>query len=631
MAFALSWNGKAEIMLGIRQKLMLGFGGLLAVITVIGVLTMAQIRDLGRSIDVILTENYRSVVACQDMNEALERMDRGVLFSIAGDPARGEGLVAENTARFLAALDEELGNITLAGEEEKARRIQSLFADYTGAIARMADLSGPLERRQADYFEILLPLFHQIKVLADQILKMNQANMSDANDAARRRADSALGRMGAAIAASALIALVFGFLVQRWVLVPINRLMESVDEIRRGNLDLVLEAGSGDEIGRLSALFNEMAVALRRARHTDRLKMLRTRRATEAVFKALPTAVAVVDPGGRVEVATTHAEQHFGMAPGVNVHHLGLPWLAGLLEKALAGGSRMAHAPNDIVQQFIDNREYFYQPMIVPIHDGAQSTEPAGAVLILHDVTQVQEQRELKRGAVSSVLHQLRTPLTSLRLSIHLLLEEKIGALNDRQTELLVAAREDSARLAVILDDLLDLSRIESGRMELAATRVRPQALARDAIEDHLVEARDRGVTLVNDVADDLPDVMADTGKIRHVFANLLANALRFTTPGGTVRVGASAQTNSVRFWVSDTGTGIAPEHIADLFEPFYRGPGQDDRSGVGLGLAIVKQIVVVHGGQVSVESRPGNGSTFSFTLPTATESPRVQGEVQPG
>ena len=343
----------------------------------------------------------------------------------------------------------------------------------------MTQITRPSEARQADYFSRLQPLFQEIKEVAQEILLMNQTNMSEANNAARRRADAAHRRMLMAIMVSAFLALLFSYLAHRWILHPINRLIESTNEIRRGNLDLVLEADPETKSVQLSESFNEMTAVLRQVRKEDRVNLMRTRRATEEVFKALPAPIAVLDLDGRVEVSTETADRHFGLKPGVLVSDLGYEWLLPLTRKALDEDRIIERDPKTgYVQQFVDNREYFFQPMAVPIPVGPERREPTGVALILKDVTQVQEQQEMKRGVVSTVSHQLKTPLTSLRMSIHLLLEERVGTLNEKQTELLVAAREDSERLAGILNDLLDLNRIESGKVAgLPRTRFTPGCL----------------------------------------------------------------------------------------------------------------------------------------------------------
>jgi signal transduction histidine kinase len=615
-------------MFSIRQKLMFGFGGLLVIVAGIGVMTIVQIRHLGESIDVILRENYRSVVACQEMKESLERIDSGIVFTFLGADADGRRQIEAGMTQFSKALTVEMSNITLAGEGEKSHRLGEIYREYSAIVPRTTDPSRPFDERQRDYFEVLLPLFEQIKGLSQEILEMNQTNMSEANDRARSQAASAQRRMTIAILSCAAVAILFSLLAQRWILDPIHRLIGSANEIRRGNLDLVLGTDSRDEIGQLSEAFNSMAEGLRTIRRSDRLDLMRTRRATGEVFKALPSAIAVLDLDGRVEVATGEAERLFGLRPGVKVEDLGYDWLTPLIRRVQAEGRVVdVTAKESCIQIFGDNREYFFAPTVVPIPAESGRDEISGTAVILKDMSQVREQQELKRSAVTTVSHQLRNPLTSIRMSIHLLLEESLGPLNAKQAELLVAAREESERLTGIVEELLDLNRMESGRTLLDIDRISPHQLAQDSLDPFQVDARDRGVSLANAVPNDLPEVLGDAKRLQHVLSNLLSNALRFTGPGGAVSVGAEAESGTVRFAVTDTGAGIAADDASRIFEPFYRVPGQGKPTGVGLGLAIVREIIKTHGGSVGVDSTPGRGSTFWFTLPQAGIAPPPAGD----
>ncbi|HWR01514.1 MAG TPA: ATP-binding protein [Chlorobaculum sp.] len=601
--------------ISLRHKLAFGFGGLLAIIAVIGMLTISQIDQLGNAIDVILKQNYRSVAASQEMKEALDRMDSDILFSFSGHHETGPGNMVNSERKFRQALKVELGNITLPGEKEKADRISQLFDDYSATVHRVIDDSIPIPKRRSTYFANVHPLLTEMKTLAQQILDMNQANMNEANHAARIMAESAHNRMLVAIVACAAIALLFSFQLRRWILKPIGRLIASANEIRNGNLDLTLETGSNDEIGQLSDAFSEMTSTLRQIRKSDNDKLQRTRRATQEVMNILPTPIAIFDPEGRVDVATQSAMRCFGLKPGTAAASLGYPWLPELLLRASREG-RAIETEGGFIQKFIDNREFFFKPAAVPIPHDQSSIGANGTVLLLYDMTQVHEQKELKRGVVSTVSHQLRTPLTSLRMAIHLLLEQRIGTLNDKQAELLHTAGEDSDRLADILDDLLDLNRIESGRARLNMQPQPPETLVRSGIEPLINEAREKGVTVIVDTPPGLPEVVADMVSMKHVFANLLSNAIRFSQPGGTITVKTEAELSGIRFSVEDNGEGIAPEHLKRLFDQFYRVPGQDEKSGIGLGLSIVKEIVSVHGGTVGVESTKGKGTVFHFTLP---------------
>lgn len=605
---------KEAEMLGIRQKLSLGFCGLLLIIIVIGAQSITQLTTLGHSIDVILRENYRSVIASGEMKEALERMDSGTLFILLGDTTRGRDLIAQNEPLFDKALETELNNITLPGEQEKAFSIRELFIRYRGILTRVQDPSLPLDTRRQSYFTELLPLFQRIKDTAEEILHMNQQSMIDANARARATATAAERRMYILLLCGAFVAVLFVLFTGRWILRPINRLIRSTDDIRRGNLDLVVRSDSRDEIGRLSEAFNEMASSLREFRRSDRTRMALIQRSTRQVFRSLPDAVAVLDAQGRVEVSTQPANEFFGLRPDANVRDLPHAWMGEFFDEALKSGRSVE--PRDgrqIVQQFIRGDEHFFRPEAVPILDAEK--HPTGVVLVLKDITQQFHQDELKRGVISTVSHQLKTPLTSLRMAVYLLLEEKVGPLTPKQTELLLAARDESDRLHSILSNLLDISRIESGKARMDFHALSPQTIVSEQVEAFQSAAKDRGIVLKTDLPADLPDVLADPSRVGHVFANLISNALKYTAPGGEVLISARSSDEMVIFSVSDTGRGIPGQYQDRIFEQFFRVPGNDGEGGEGLGLAIAKEIIGAHGGSISVESEEGKGSTFNFTL----------------
>jgi NtrC-family two-component system sensor histidine kinase KinB len=606
-------------MLGLRQKLSLGFGGLLLIILIIGIQSIIYLTRLGSSIDVILRENYRSVIACQEMKEALERMDSGILFISLGEKQQGTELIQKNQTVFERALQLELNNITLPGEGEKAHRLKDLFQQYKETLHEIQGPETSMGQKRDAYFNKLFPLFLQIKQTADTILQVNQKNMSDANNWARSNAAAAKRQMYILLLAGMIVAVGFVLFTGRWILKPVNRLIRSAQEIKQGNLELVIQSNSRDEIGQLSKTFNEMASALRESRRSDQKKLVRIQRATEQAFNSLPDAVAIVDPGGKVEVATETARNVFGLKPDRQIRSLPYRWMGEIFTEALGTG-RTAEMKGGqrIVQQFVDGEEHYFRPEAIPIL--GSDVQPAGIVIVLQDVTQEREQEEMKRGIISTVSHQLKSPLTSVRMAIHLLLEEKVGSLTPQQVELLVAAREDSDRLHSILNDLLDISRIESGKVQMNFRSVPPHTMVLEALEPFEMDFKDRGVALGTELPIDLPEAWADTVRMNHVFANLLSNALRYTPPGGKVTVLAKADEDRVHFSISDTGKGIPEEYLSRIFEQFFRVPDQGAETGAGLGLAIVKDIVEAHGGTVKVKSRLGQGSTFTFTLRRADQ-----------
>jgi two-component system, NtrC family, sensor histidine kinase KinB len=602
--------------LGLRGKLVLGFGGLLVLLTLVGLQSVFWISRLGSSIDVILRENYDSVVACEQMKEALERMDSGALFALAGDPERGRRLAAANAPGFTKALDLELRNITLPGEGPLAFRIRDLYAGYAPLLARALDAGSPLPARRALYFGRLLPLFQQIKEAADRVQQLNQDNMVLANSRARALAALASRRMAMLLVLGAALAVGFTLFLSRAILGPLSRLTLSVREIERGNLDLVVPVTSQDEIGQLAAAFNAMAGRLRELRRSNQDRLLRAQQTSQLAIDSLPDAVAVLSPDLQVELANRTAVSTLGLRPGEPVPLRHADWLPHLLQETVRSGTLPDRGYEAARQIFHEGQERFYLPHAVAVRGG--DGQLAGITLILSDITNLRRIDEMKSGMLSTVSHELRTPLTSLQMALHVLLEERVGGLTPRQAELLVAAREDAERLRTILVNLLELARYETGGQQLAFEPV----AARDLVEMSVAPLRsafaDEGVALRVEIAPEAPQVAADPARAPLALGNMLQNALQHTPAGGSVTVQVTPQDHAVRFAVLDSGAGIPEEHAGRVFSRFFQVPGS--KGGAGLGLAIAKEIVQAHGGAVGVDGHggEGGGAAFWFTLPAS-------------
>jgi signal transduction histidine kinase len=255
-----------------------------------------------------------------------------------------------------------------------------------------------------------------------------------------------------------------------------------------------------------------------------------------------------------------------------------------------------------------------YIPQVLPIRDPYGGV--LGATVVLNDVTQFRLLDEFKSDLVATASHELKTPLAGLRLAVHLLLEESVGPLTDKQAELLIDARDNTERLVRIVDQLLSLAHLEDHRVPLDLRPEDPTGLLRAAAE----RVRPMAVDVQVDVdAGPVPSppVAADAQRLGQALDNLLVNAAGYTDPGGRITLTARPlEGGMVELAVRDTGIGIAPEYLPHVFDKFFRIPGQSRSRGTGLGLAIVKEIAIAHGGEVACESRPGEGSTFRLILP---------------
>jgi signal transduction histidine kinase/HAMP domain-containing protein len=604
--------------MGIRTKLVIAFAGLLLIVAVVGVLSVHTLNESSLDIERILRENYDTVAACDHMKAALEKLDRQAELCLLEDRPD----VCRQSQSILDEFDQNLrfqqGNVTVPGEQELTDRLTESWKSYSPDLANFYQLSDLAQRREF-YRHRLLPRSQEVREIAQGIIKLNLDNIVAADGQVKLRAAQTSKAMLFLLFIGIGMGAGFILLAGPAILGPIASLTSSVREIQQGNLDLVVNVRSEDEIGQLGAAINQMAASLREFRRSDQAHLLRTQRSTQLALDSLSEAVAICNPDGKIELANDVAQRLFGLAPESTVDETGNEKISQIFWRV--SRQERPYRPKGYegaIQIFIKEEEHFFLPQAIPIFD--QERQLAGVTLMLTDVTLLRHLDEVKTGLISTVSHELKTPLTSIRLAIHVLLNEKLGPLSPQQMELLVTARDDSDRLYRVIEDLLDISRIESGQAEIKLQPVNVEELVLQATDKMRPAFRDHGIAFNITVAPDVPQVLADPSRLQLVFDNLLSNTLKYTRIGGEVTVKAQLDDRMVRFSVEDTGIGIAPEFLPRIFEKFFRVPGQEQISS-GLGLTIAKEIVEAHGGAIEVASQPGKGTKFSFTVKAVQES----------
>jgi NtrC-family two-component system sensor histidine kinase KinB len=620
----------------LRNKLLLAQVPLAIGLAIVGAISASVTSRLADQSRLILADNYRSVLAAQRMKESLERIDSNVLYILAGHEGDAITKIASYRESFERELAVQEGNITERGETEPTRALRSAWNAYARAVGGYLALHAREPREQA-YFADLQPRFTRVRQHADEVLALNQDAMVRKSDRVSDRAREFEQLVTGAVILAMIVALLTASWLIARVLRPLGVVSAAVRRFGEGDLRARASVRGGDEIASVAKEFNRMAERLERYRDSSLGELLQAQQAAQATIDGLPDPVLLLDAAGATQGANAAAATLLGVdteAAGADSLGRADPGVRALVDRLRAHvlGGKGAYVPKgfeDAVRvPMIPGGERIFLPRGTPIYSEAGAV--AGAAIVLQDITRLFRFDELKNDLVATVAHEFRTPLTSLRMAIHLCTEETVGPLTAKQADLLFAAREDCERLQVIVDELLNLSRIESGNIDLRRRRTEPDTLVTSAVDSHLAAAAQAGTAIRTELPPGLPEVFVDPDRIQLVFANLLANAIRFSPAGGEIVVRARpemakadphahriSEPTHVRFEVSDRGPGIASSHQAAVFEKFFRVPGSPE-GGSGLGLFIAKGIVQAHGGDIGVASEPDKGATFWFTVPAA-------------
>jgi NtrC-family two-component system sensor histidine kinase KinB len=602
----------------LRTKLLLAQAPLLAALIFVGAVGSLTARELGRGAKAILSDNFRSVLAAQRIADAAARIDSAALSGIVGDRSRALQRIVESQRRLESELRAQEGNITEPGEAEATARLRAAWNQCNELLGRFVQLTAEHELRDA-YFGELLPAVAAVKQGAESVLALNQEAMVRKSDAAEHSAE----RLNALLIAAAAFGLVVGTLssgaLTARLLRPLGILSQAARRLGEGDAAARAQVAGSDELAQVAAEFNTMAERLQRYRESTLGQLLAAHRSSQAVIDSLTDPVVVLGVAGEILHLNAAAEGLLELRPDVGLEGAH-PALRGVLERVRAHvlGGNGAYLPKGLeeaVRVATSEGERRLLPRGTPVY--SEQGDVIGTSIVLQDVTRLLMFEELRNDLVATFAHEFRTPLTSLRMAIHLLNEQAAGPVTDKQADLLLAARGDCERLQSTIDELLDLSRIQGGKLELRLADVDLESLVRKALEAEQSAAEMAHVELRCDILPGQGSVRVDPERISLVFANLLANAIRHSPSGGAVRVRARAAGAHVRLEVADRGPGVPREYGQAIFEKYFQMPSAPS-GGAGLGLFIAREIVRAHGGEIGVDDEPGGGACFWFTLPRA-------------
>ena len=516
----------------LKTKILIGYGFTLALLILVCGWGITNLRRLGKASEAILQENYRSILAAENMIDAIERQDSAILLFLLANQQQGKEQFINNEIVFLQWLGRAKDNVTITGEEQKLDVLEKYYQDYLAAADQIQEQNiNQVEDPSTSYYEVVFPKFNLVRQACIDLRELNQQTMVAASGEAQKVSNQAMWSVAIAGGAAAAVGLAFSLFLSRRLVQPLQAMSRATSQIASGNYDVEFQVKSRDELGILATEITSMSQKLKAFHDLNVGKVINEKQRSEAIVQSISDGIIVVDSELKViainPVATRVININFALAVGNHFldvfNHQELYQY--LKSAAQTGKSPSLEEPQNILSVERGKETLYYQFAITPV--ATEAGKVLGAILLLQDVTKFKEIDQLKSEFVATASHELRTPLTGMSMSLSLLLETAATKLSGRELELLKTADEDVERLRNLVKDLLDLSKIESGRIELEFAAVEVEFLLAKAVGALQVQADEKNITLQQQELSQLPKVKVDANKIIWILTNLLANALR--------------------------------------------------------------------------------------------------------
>ena len=600
----------------LRTWLLLGYGTVLAVAVFGLVLGLVFVTSLADSSRHLVDDDFEAIEAAAQVRR-LGNAEQFALISHSMRDTPGSGMSVTDNAD---ALERVPGFAERATALVQAARAQSRSASedasldaLQASIDRLAQL-----RSGAPHFTTLVEAIEEVREGALVLYRLRYDRMKERGNAIHGQAV----QLAYALALLALCTVAVGvwasLRIANRLSRPLEHLVHASDRVATGDFTVRTERSGLVEPDRVAQRFDEMVASLERfhAMNLDRIDAERQR--LDQVVANIDDGLVIFDAAGRIERVNPVAALQLGVdadhAVGAQLRDVvDMPSLhddvARLLAQPDAPPPAHAHAHADLsVGEDGARRTLSYS--LLPFSDTAR----LGLILVLRDVTEQRRFERLRTDFILRASHELRTPITGMRMALGVLCDRIHFAEDSREHELLDTLQQETERLVALITELFDLSRLYASTFPHAVAPVDTHDLLLRVRERFAPRAQAAGVALELDVTDELPMLDLDLGAMDRVLDNLVANALRHTPTHGTIRIGASASATQTAIWVEDTGEGIAPADRARVFEPFMQFGGRV--GGAGLGLAMCREIVQQHGGRIQLDSTVGEGSRFTLLLP---------------
>ncbi|MBC7744127.1 MAG: HAMP domain-containing protein [Flavobacterium sp.] len=565
----------------IKLKLRLGLGLLFGLTLIVCIMATYYLNRLSADANAVLKDNYESLQYTHNMADAIDN-----------DRLR---LDESDIKAFERNLKSQEQNITEVGEAEQTRIIRD---EFNQIIERNTN---PDQIAQSKL---------EIKKAISKVDVLNMQAIFSKNTIVLNTVKSATLYLLSIATLCLLVGFSFMINFPSYIANPIQKLTEGIKAIANKNYKQRLEFQSNDEFGDLSTAFNTMARKLDDYENSNLAKILFEKSRIETIIDQMSDAIIGLDEKQQIIFINPVASLLLGIpsqklignyAPDMAMHN-------DLLRTLLTEKEKKQ------LKIYADNKESYFAKDVIEVKSKEQVI---GEVIVLKNVTSFHELDEAKTNFIATISHELKTPIASIKLSLKLLQDQRIGSVNEEQGQLIQNINDDASRLLKITGELLDLAQVETGNIQLSFKAAKPIDIINYAINSVKFQAEQKSIALKVEVDPDLPDVQADIEKTAWVLVNFLSNALRYSSEKSKLIIKITQKDQFVEFSVKDFGNGIEDKYQKHLFERYFQVPTNgEQKSGTGLGLAISKDFIDAQHGEIFVESALGEGSRFGFLLP---------------
>lgn len=567
----------------LKTKLTLGVGLLFLLIVLMSVIGSVYINKLKSDTEKILTANYNSLEFSKNMLLALDK--------ISTDSA-----IAVNDFQKNNKLQEK--NLTEFGEKEAT---QSLNLHFNSYLKQASPAKEKLIRED----------------LA-KIMSLNMKGIERKSDIAIITAENATFWIVSLGTVCFLIAFTLLFNLPQTIAEPINQLTFSIRQIAAKNYSERVHFKGSEEFNSLADSFNTMAEKLQEYESSSLSKQLMDKKRIETLVNNMHDAVIGLDENHFIYMINDEALKITGLHKeeiiGKTVHEVAVN--NDLIRELLKNIDHPVKEPIKIVR---DHKENYFEQDIIPINivkTGEKETKYIGKVILLRNITPFKELDFAKTNFIATISHELKTPISAIKMGVQLLGNQKFGELNDQQKELLKSINDDGQRLLNITGELLNLSQVETGNIRLTVEKCSPKEVVQAAVKNVEKLAEQKNVLINTEyLLGDNDFVNADFDKTVWVMNNFLTNAVKHSFQDENISITVEKQDSMIQFGITDTGSGIDEKYHRQIFDRYFQVPGEH-QNGTGLGLAISKNFIEKQNGEIGVKSSPNQGSTFYFRLP---------------